>query len=172
MAVVYLSLSFSCFSHSKVAKRLFGVLPKFLRKIRAGGVDLEINAEAVEEVRKYLLGSFDELVAKAKEEYQRMASVQQISVHLGKVLDDALPRILTANHIVDAPAEVRGTIHVPDIVFSSYLYQLVDYYPADRRPGGSAHRRVSQRYGMIGRSWWLGESRVRQRSCRGMNATW
>ena len=35
------------------------------------------------------------------------------------------------------------------MIFPDYLYQLVDYYPS----GGGAHRRFSQRYGIIGRSW-------------------
>jgi hypothetical protein len=146
------------FLFSKTAKRMFGLFPRVVRKISAGGVDMEISAEAVEEVREYLRDSFDELVARAKDEYQRMASTQQISTHLGKIIDKALPRVLATNHIAALPANVRGTIHVPDIVFSSYLYQLVNYYPTDYRSGGSAHRRFSQRFGIIGRCWRLGES--------------
>ena len=143
---------------SKVSKRAFGIFPRIVNKVSAGGVELQINSEAVDEVRQYLRGSFDELIARAKEEYQRMASVQQISKLLGGVIDDALPRVLADNHIAHMPADVRGTIHVPDIVFSSYLYQLVNYYPTDKQAGGSANRRFSQRFGIIGRSWRLGES--------------
>jgi hypothetical protein len=44
---------------------------------------------------------------------------------------------------------LRATIHINDVIFPDYLYQLVDYYPGD----GGAHRRFSQRYGIIGRSW-------------------
>jgi hypothetical protein len=143
---------------SKTAKRMFGLFPRVVRKISAGGVEMEISADAVEQIREYLRESFDELVARAKDEYQRMASVQQISMYLSAVINDALPRVLAANNVVALPANVRGTIHVPDIIFSGYLYQLVNYYPTDDRPGGSAHRRFSQRFGIIGRCWRLGES--------------
>jgi hypothetical protein len=146
------------FLFSRTGKRIFGLFPKVVRKISAGGVEMQISEDAVDEIREYLRDSFDELVARAKDEYQKMASVQQISMHLSRVMDDAVPRILQANHIPALPDSVRGTIHVPDIVFSSYLYQLVNYYPTDSRPGGSAHRRFSQRYGIIGRCWRLGES--------------
>jgi hypothetical protein len=143
---------------SRTGKRIFGLFPKVVRKISAGGVEMQISEDAVDEIREYLRDSFDELVVRAKDEYQRMASVQQISAHLSRVMDDALPRVLQADHIPALPDNVRGTIHVPDIVFSSYLYQLVNYYPTDSRPGGSAHRRFSQRFGIIGRCWRLGES--------------
>jgi hypothetical protein len=59
------------------------------------------------------------------------------------------------------PANVRGTVHVADIIFVNYLYQLVNYHPADPRPRGSAHRRFSQRFGIIGRCWRLEESQGR-----------
>ena len=121
---------------SRTGKRIFGLFPKVVRKISAGGVEMQISEDAVDEIREYLRDSFDELVARAKDEYQRMASVQQISTHLSRVMDDALPRVLQAHHIPALPDNVRGTIHVPDIVFSSYLYQLVNYYPTDSRPGG------------------------------------
>jgi hypothetical protein len=52
------------------------------------------------------------------------------------------------------PLDLRGTIHVQDIVFPEYLYQMVNYYPKS----GGAGRRFSQRYGIIGRSWRLGLS--------------
>jgi hypothetical protein len=157
---------------SKTGKRMFGLFPKVVRKITAGGVEMEISADAVEEIRAYLRDSFDELVARAKVEYARMASVQQITNHLRKVIDDALPRVLVVNNIRDLPANVRGTVHVADIVFSSYLYQLVNYYPTDDRPGGSADRRFSQRFGIIGRCWRLGESMGRGNAVvAGPNAT-
>jgi hypothetical protein len=93
---------------SRTGKRIFGLFPKVVRKINAGGVEMEINADAVEEIREYLRDSFDELVARAKDEYQRMASVQQITMHLSSVMDNALPRVLTANSIPNLPANVRA----------------------------------------------------------------
>jgi hypothetical protein len=49
---------------------------------------------------------------------------------------------------------VRTTLHVPDVVFEGYLYQILDYQP-DR---GGRGRRWSERYGILGRAWRMDRS--------------
>ena len=46
---------------------------------------------------------------------------------------------------------------MPDIVFKDYVYQLVDYYPNANR-ATTAGRRLSQRFGIVGRAWRLRQS--------------
>jgi hypothetical protein len=92
LLIVVLTLVFS-----RAARGIFKRFPKVVRKISAGGVEMEISADAVDEVRGYLRDSFDELIARAKDEYQKMASVQQIATLLSRVMDVALPRVLQAN---------------------------------------------------------------------------
>lgn len=129
-------------------------LTKAIRKIKAAGVEMEISAEAVDAVRAELRASTRGLVQKAKDEYDRMADVQRISEYLQEIMVVALPRVLNENGLREPPPNMRGTIHVHDIVFREYLYQLVDYFPTRRGAG----RRFPQRYGIIGRSWRLTES--------------
>jgi hypothetical protein len=72
----------------------------------------------------------------------------------------AIPAVLAA-HDVDMARPIRGTIHVPDIIFKEYLYQLTKYYVLTEngsRVEGSPGRRFSMRFGIIGRAWRLKES--------------
>jgi hypothetical protein len=133
--------------------RIFG-LAKVVRKIGVAGIEMEISADAVDHVRDQLRLSISELFEKAEDEYRRMADVMRIYEHLERVMSEvALPRALKNNELATV-RDLRGTVHVQDIVFKEYLYQIVDYYP----PSGGSGRRFPQRYGMIGRSWRLGES--------------
>jgi hypothetical protein len=137
--------------------RLLGLVPKFLRKIEGpGGITLEINPEAAKEVQKYFNSSFEELMSQAHYEYNQMAKTYQIRDKLERVIKEGLPHALKANGIHNDPA-LRATIHVPDIVFGEFLYQLVDYYPISEGRG-TAGRRFSQRFGIIGRAWRLKQS--------------
>jgi hypothetical protein len=120
--------------------RIFGFGTRLVKKITAGGVQIEINSETVELVQRQLHGTFQELITGAAEEYERIAEIQDVPT--------LLKNAIVANALTGAKG-LRGTIHVNDVIFPDYLYQLVDYYPR----GGGAHRRFSQRYGIIGRSW-------------------
>jgi hypothetical protein len=131
-------------------RRLFGAGSRLVRRINAGGVEMEISSESVDEVRQQLRGSFRELVGNARDEYERMADLQDIDLRLAAVVEKEIVPGLGGVR----PAGLRATIHVRDIVFKDYLYQLVNYHPN----GGGAHRRFSQRYGIIGRAWRTGVS--------------
>jgi hypothetical protein len=138
-------------------KEMFGVVKPLLSKIKVGGVELELNLEALRERGEQTGEAFDDLVLRADKEYQVAASQQELGRHLTTVMRDALPSVLLKNKLNANPPEVRSTIYVPDIVFKDYLYQLTDYFP-DRDVGGPAGRRFSQRFGIIGRAWRLGTS--------------
>ncbi|MGY4501623.1 hypothetical protein ACVWYH_005554 [Bradyrhizobium sp. GM24.11] len=135
-----LLLSLAFIAYNARLGRIFGFGTHLVKKVAAGGVEIEINSETVERVQRQLHGTFDELVTDAADEYERMAEIQDIQT--------LLKNAIVAN-IPDRPEGLRATIHVNDVIFPDYLYQLVDYYPV----GGGAHRRFSQRYGIIGRSW-------------------
>jgi hypothetical protein len=47
------------------------------------------------------------------------------------------------------PEQFRLTTHIQDPLYRDYLYQLIDYYPV----GGGRGRRLSIRYGIIGRCY-------------------
>ncbi|MBS3652462.1 hypothetical protein KEU06_28145 [Pseudaminobacter sp. 19-2017] len=129
-------------------RRFCGAGFKMVRSIKAGGIEMEISVEAADAVRKELRKSFRELIEDARVEYERMAEVQNLDRLLASVVED----VIFASRL--SRSDIRATLHVRDIVFKEFLYQLVDYYPK----GGGAHRRFSQRYGIIGRSWRSGKS--------------
>ena len=131
-------------------RRFFGAGFKMVRSIKAGGVEMEISVEAADAVRKELRRSFGELIADARVEYERMADVQNLDRLLASVVEDEIIGKVSGL----SRSDIRATLHVRDIIFKEFLYQLVDYYPK----GGGAHRRFSQRYGIIGRSWRSGKS--------------
>jgi hypothetical protein len=145
------------FIFSGKIRRILGLFPKIIRKVTIGpvGIDMEISEEAADEIRGYFSDSFNELIQRGDEEYRRMTNAMQISRLLEMVIETGLPEVLQEMKL-KRPTSVRATIYVPDIVFQRCLYQFVDYYPSSGN--ASAGRRFSQRFGIIGRCWRLGES--------------
>jgi hypothetical protein len=84
-----------------------------------------------------------------------MADLTNIYLHLERCCTGALPRVLESHGLDQNIEELRATVYTRDIVFSDYLYQLVDYYPVR---SGATGRRFSQRFGIIGRTWRFRES--------------
>lgn len=81
-------------------------------------------------------------------EFDRQVARFDISRLCAQVAEDVIEPTLG-----DRNAKYRCTVYVPDIVFKGALYRLLDYYP-----GGNGSGSVySDRYGIIGRSWRLGE---------------
>ncbi|ATG47131.1 hypothetical protein CEW89_05815 [Celeribacter ethanolicus] len=138
-------LALMLIAHNDRLGRILGIGTKLVKKVSAGGVQIEINAETVQLVQRQLHGTFQELIESSTEEYERMADIQEIPTHLkNAIVENGLKNV----------SDLRATVHVNDVIFPEYLYQLVDYYPR----GGGGHRRNSQRYGIIGRSWRSSES--------------
>jgi hypothetical protein len=151
-AIVTIVAIFAC---NEKLSRLFGTAPKLIKKISAGGVEIELNPEAIADLRAHLTSSLTELTEKAEIEYERVRNYFRIYDRLADVIDEGVKHVLRRPETGRLPKDFRATIHVPDIVFLGYLYQFVDYYPI---PTKSAGRRFSFRYGIIGRSWRLEKS--------------
>jgi hypothetical protein len=135
--------------------RMLGLTARIVRKVKYGGLEMEISADTVDQIRSLLTGSIDDLIAKARLEYDRMADLMNIYLLLEKCCSDALARIGESHGLDEHIEDLRATVYTKDIIFSDYLYQIVDYYPG---PSGTAGRRFSQRFGIIGRSWRSRES--------------
>ncbi|MCA1288171.1 hypothetical protein [Salipiger bermudensis] len=132
-------------SFNSKLSRVLGLGAGMIRTISGPGVKIEINSEMVSSIQRHLQGSFNELVSSAAYEYDQLAYTFQIPLLLkNAVINNDLKKI----------PNYRATIHVPDVIFPEYLYQLVDYFPA----GGGAHRRNSHRFGIIGQSWRMATS--------------
>ena len=154
---------------SETIREFFGFAASFVRKIAVAGVELEINPEAVGKVREFVGKSFGELVTKGKDQYDRMASLMSVEQHLDRTVRIGLRQVLSRHGLDPNPENLRATVHVPDVIFRHYLYQLVNYFPGPQA-GGPAGRRFSQRYGVIGQAWRLGQSIGRGRTITGPGA--
>jgi hypothetical protein len=122
-----------------------------ISKFKAGGVEIEFDEESARSVRVSFDESYKEFLAVAHKEYDR-----QVKIHdLDRKLDQAV-RAVRAKCLPPCAISpsCRATVHVDDVVFSGYLYQLLDYSP----PAKGRGRRFSHRFGILGRSWRLGES--------------
>src|SRR5262249_46237257 len=104
-------------------RELFGTFSSVVRKIKLAGVELEIDSAAMQRVREFVGKTVVELMAKAKLEYDRMAEGLSVDERLSHVVRYALPVVLR-DHRLSEPENVRATIHVADILFKDYLYQL------------------------------------------------
>jgi hypothetical protein len=156
-------------ARSATIKGLVREAVSLVRSFEIGGVKMEIDASAVAEVKKFLGDSMHELATKARGHYDQLATATAVDERLRNVVREGLPAILKKNKLPQTPPDLRATVHVPDIVFKDYLYQLVDYYPGPERhhPLG---RRYSQRFGIIGRAWRSGQSIGRGKAVSGPNA--
>lgn len=120
-----------------------------VNKVKGGPLELEFSAEAAQDVKASIGDDLRDYKLAAASEYDRQARAQDLDKLLRLAVVDvkrAIPSI--ASH------DVRVTIHVPDVVFSGCLYQLLDYQ-SERTGRG---RRWSERFGIIGRAWRMDRS--------------
>jgi tripartite-type tricarboxylate transporter receptor subunit TctC len=134
-------------------RSLLNRLISAVRKVKGAGVEVEFGHEKALEVRE----SFHESYADTKQAMRDLYGLRAEAFHLDQLLVSAATAIgQQIERIVGKPikGKWRATVHVEDVVFKGYLYQLLDYHPK-----GTGHdRRFSERYGIIGRAWRLGKS--------------
>jgi hypothetical protein len=128
-------------------KRLMD-LAKNLRRISGAGFNVEFSSEAASKVQKSVTENLADYVKSADAAYAQQAAIFEIR----ELLERAV--IHTLNQLPSKPSKYRATVHVPDVVYAEYFYQLLNYFPG----GGGARRRFSQRRGILGRAWRLNES--------------
>jgi hypothetical protein len=132
-----------------VGPRRLRALIARLGRFRGVGIEVEFNPEAAEKVRGSVSGTIGDFIRVADRAYARHAVAFAVRNHLGLALARALPTITAGS-----PREYRATVHVPDVVYADYMYQLLNYFPS----GGGAARRFSQRRGILGKVWRLDKS--------------
>lgn len=120
--------------------------------VTAFGVGLELTETVAKEVQYNVREGFEEYRKRINSEFDRQVRIKQIDEKLAAVVEE----VVKTKFAGKAPPEYRCTIHVPDVLFSNTLYQLVDYYPR----GGGRGRTFSNRAGMIGKTWRLQESQA------------
>jgi len=75
-------------------KDLSGIVKPVLSKVKFGGIELEFNMEALRARAKETKESFNDLTAKADQEYELIASKLELSKHLEAVVRRSLPAVL------------------------------------------------------------------------------
>ncbi len=120
-----------------------------LKKVKAGQFEVEFNLERARAVEQNFKDSFGTFKTAAQMEYDRQTTIHQLHEVF---MPDAVDAV--RQHLEYLPPKYRATVHVPDVVFRRFLYQLLDYYPGGEGRG----RRFSERYGIIGRCWRMRKS--------------
>jgi hypothetical protein len=151
MGILLLSLMLS-----RAVRSFLGVAVSSVKNIEISGVKLDVDPAAVQKDKQDLKEAVQKLINQADRQYIVFAAPFRLKDLLGSFFK-ALQQTLRDKGFNESPDGLRVTIHVPDIVFEDFFYQLSDYYPKSD-PRKSAGRRLSQRAGIIGRSWRLRKS--------------
>src|SRR5919108_5386695 len=123
-----------------------------VRRLKGPGFELELSVESASTTRDLTEQQFRDFRRLVAAEFDRQATVFAIDEkHQRLVVDHILP-ILPLDG--DPRPSFRSTIHVPDILFTGALYQLLDYYGDSP---GKRGRAFSSRFGIVGRAWRLGK---------------
>jgi len=144
--IVLIALAYLLWSPN-APRRLAAILKPF-RSVKVFGTEIVLSEEAARELSVDAQEAFSAYRAKAKKEYDRLAEAYDLR---GK-----LENLLIAVPALGKAKGIRCTIHVRDILFTESLYQVIDYYPS----GGGRGRVKSMRFGMIGKVWRSGGSRI------------
>lgn len=119
-----------------------------LKRVSVFGVELELSEEGATRFKADLEQTFTSYRADVDTLFDRALRKHDVYRHCAKVAKATLEPALNSG-------TYRCTIYVPDILFENVLYRLTDYYPT----GGGRGKTYSIRFGIIGRSWRLRESK-------------
>jgi hypothetical protein len=129
-------------------------LARRIRKVSGFGVDVELTAEVSTQVRELTQDAFRAFRKRVIAEFDTQVHVQGIVEKRNRMVDAYIMPIL---HKHGVNYGFRCTVHVPDVLFTETLYQLLDYYPPSDGPRG---RTFSVRYGIIGKAWRTGQFEI------------
>lgn len=153
-----------------LGRDLISGLASRVRKLKGGPFEAEFSAERAREVAANVHESYKDFLKTAQAEYDRQANARLLQELLLPDAVNAIRRRLKEQRRAEGSEPLaegyRATVHVPDVVFKDYLYQLLDYYPNGRGRG----RRFSVRYGIVGQAWRLKENLGKGNALRAADA--
>lgn len=120
-----------------------------LRHVKAVGVEMALDPQGARE----LAATSTAVVAG---DFARSVDKQVARMHVWERFESVIKEGIAPL----AQSGFRATIHIQDILQPDTLFQLVEYMYVSEPLGNPAtrHRRNSIRFGIIGRSWRLGQS--------------
>lgn len=125
-----------------------------IRKIGFQGFEIELDLANLDELQQQTDKTLIALVQKSDKEIQRIVRASGLSDCLQNLGNYLYKKVPSRTSQEKADSALRCTFHIPDAVFSEYLYQACNYYhpwtqihQSNPRTSG---RRFSIRYGIIG----------------------
>jgi hypothetical protein len=132
-------------SSTAATTHLSTILGRF-RSVKFFGSEVTFTSEGARQLANTADEAFNQFRIQADREFKRQIHAYALRESLSRVFDSS------DEHCgrIRKKEGFRCTVHIEDILFKDTLYQLLDYYP---EPDGSAGRRFSVRFGMIGLTW-------------------
>lgn len=126
-----------------------------IRSIKFGGLEVEIDRNSLDELKESTDKTFLELIKKTDSEICRFASSLGIFETIKAAAENLKTNLPRHTPSEIEKANLRVTLHIADAVFVDHLYQLSNYYHAEKsevfwQGDTGAGRRFSIRYGIIG----------------------
>lgn len=126
-----------------------------IRTIKFGGLEVEIDRNSLDELKESTDRTFLELIKKTDAEVCRFASSLGIFETIKAAAENLKTNLPEHARSQIEKAGLRVTLHISDAVFIDHLYQLSNYYYAEKsevfwQGDTGAGRRFSIRYGIIG----------------------
>lgn len=135
---------------SPAALRVVSFFLSIFRSFKGFGFELSVSEQRTreEEMHKTFKQVFSELRDQIKHEMRRFSKSSGLQsrfrIAVNKIFEEI--RSLTDNNDL---GDLRCTIHMPDVLFTQFLCQVIDYEPKGKGSG----RAWSEFYGIIGRAW-------------------
>jgi hypothetical protein len=144
--------AFALLAWTKRGRFITSQLTGRLGRVDAFGLlSLEFTAEASQRVKAGIDSIFDEYRRDEETEFEKLVAEYELSDKLVSLVIHYIAPSMSN----PAKGNFRCTMYVPDLVFKDGLYQLLDYYPHDRRGAG---RVIANRFGHVGRAFRAEES--------------
>jgi hypothetical protein len=122
------------------------------KRVKAFDIELELTEKAAREVRELTQDAFSEWRKRIQTEFDRKVFASRVNESIRLVTDAIKPQLRYPGR------NLRATVHVPDPLFADMLYQLTDYYPAQKI--GGRGRIKSERFGIVGLAWRSRQTQV------------
>jgi hypothetical protein len=124
-----------------------------VRSVTAFGVEVSLSQEAAEQNEQSFEETLDRYRVLIDQRIEHLLNQQRAKPLWERLVREGIIPTFSAG----LPEDFRCTLYVPDpLLGERVLYQLVDYYPK----GGGRGRRLSWRFGAVGRAWRLEQDDV------------
>jgi hypothetical protein len=133
----------------------FAELPRAVTAINVAGLKINLDPSKAKEL---LTISSEVVFANFERVIDREVERLKIWEKFEAVIDKALRPLIDQSRLSTTdPFSYRVTLHMPDTLQPESLYQLIEYFPLGPFPK-SRGRRLSIRFGAIGKAWRLQRS--------------